>query len=161
MVHRAAKMLPESTKLSDAPSIVKVLAPQQTLETEETVPVAAVESSPDHQRRARRPTRVALFLVAFATVAFALGMLVGTFADLASSSHAVADVTSAISRQITARSGAVAADSGTCSRMGVDRLKAGGNAIDAAGVHPRFFGLRCGLAYAPLCGLYTAICAKR
>ena len=62
MVHRAAKMLPESTKLSDAPSIVKVLAPQQTLETEETVPVAAVESSPDHQRRARRPTRVALFL---------------------------------------------------------------------------------------------------
>ena len=33
---------------------------------------------------------------------------------------------------VTARTGAVAADHGTCSQMGVERLQAGGNAVDAA-----------------------------
>jgi len=33
---------------------------------------------------------------------------------------------------LMARTGAVAADHGTCSQMGVERLKAGGNAVDAA-----------------------------
>mgnify|MGYP004277682647 CR=1 FL=1 len=139
------------------PSIIKVEAPQRSLAGGMTSSTLETEE-PRQSRQGRRRRTISgvtggrlewplwwlVALLGFATVAFALGAIFGTFADLTSSADAMVDAAPAITdgRHITARSGAVAADQGTCSQMGVDRLKAGGNAIDAAGMHPPLWPTR-------------------
>tara|TARA_B100000795_G_scaffold75311_1_gene53532 strand:- start:1589 stop:2446 length:858 start_codon:yes stop_codon:yes gene_type:complete len=75
-------------------------------------------------------------LVAFATVALALAVIMlaglGSMFGIGGGAPDDSGAPGSDDCHITARSGAVASDHGTCSRMGVDRLKAGGNAVDAA-----------------------------